>query len=119
MFLFHIPRSSIQFMPNSFEATSSVWPKSCDISSLMTDTRNGEFISGIPVSPADTLCSPSPTLSASALYRERCPALPPPSREISPAPTPEIQPADLLAHAPVPPTDKDASLPVFPPWPAM
>src|SRR5579864_794994 len=42
MFLFHMPRSSIHPMPNSFDATSQTWPKSCEISSLITETRNGE-----------------------------------------------------------------------------
>src|ERR1035437_4964566 len=42
MFFFHMPRSSIQPMPNSREATSQAWPKSWEISSLMTEMRNGE-----------------------------------------------------------------------------
>src|SRR6202030_4693781 len=36
-------RNSIQCMPNSRDATSQAWPKSCEISSLMTETRKGEL----------------------------------------------------------------------------
>ena len=46
MFFFHMPRSSIQPMPNSRDATSQAWPKSCEISSLITETRKGELLSG-------------------------------------------------------------------------
>src|SRR3954447_26327032 len=42
MFFFHMPRSSIHPMPNSREATSQARPKSWEISSLMTEIRNGE-----------------------------------------------------------------------------
>src|SRR4029077_13925315 len=41
IFLFHIPRSSIHFIPNP-DTTSQARPKSWLISSLMTATRNGE-----------------------------------------------------------------------------
>src|SRR5579864_530659 len=41
MFFFHMLRSSIQCIPNSPDATSQAWPKSCEISSLMTETRKG------------------------------------------------------------------------------
>src|SRR5437899_5561139 len=47
MFLFHMPRSSIHPMPNSLDATSQTWPKSCEISSLITETWNGEADSAI------------------------------------------------------------------------
>src|SRR6185437_3048133 len=43
MFLFHMPRSSIQLRPKSFAATEHEWSKSCEISSLMTATRNGQL----------------------------------------------------------------------------
>src|SRR5579863_5813832 len=46
MFFFHMPRSSIHPMPNSRDATSQAWPKSCEISSLMMETRKGEWLSG-------------------------------------------------------------------------
>src|SRR3954470_1923618 len=46
MFFFHMPRSSIHFMPNSREATSQARPKSCEISSLITEMRKGELGSG-------------------------------------------------------------------------
>src|SRR2546430_4711161 len=42
MFLFHMPRSSIHFMPKS-DATWHARSKSWLISSLMTATRNGEL----------------------------------------------------------------------------
>src|SRR5579859_673861 len=42
MFLSHMPRNSIHCMPNSLEATSQTWPKSCPISSLITAILNGE-----------------------------------------------------------------------------
>ena len=45
MFLFHMPRSSIHPMPNSCDATSQAWPKSWEISSLITETRNGDLLS--------------------------------------------------------------------------
>src|SRR5215469_18300554 len=48
MFLFHIPRSSIQRMPKSRAATSHECPKSWEISSLMTATRNGDLDTGGP-----------------------------------------------------------------------
>src|ERR1700757_1723723 len=42
MFLFHMPRSSIQDIPNSRATTSQERPKSWPISSLMTARRNGD-----------------------------------------------------------------------------
>src|SRR5581483_5072565 len=42
MFFFHMPRSSIHPMPNSWDATSQARPKSCEISSLITEMRKGE-----------------------------------------------------------------------------
>src|SRR5579859_469787 len=39
MFFFHMPRNSIQPMPNSRAAISQTCPKSCEISSLITATR--------------------------------------------------------------------------------
>src|SRR5690242_2923268 len=52
MFFFHMPRSSIQPMPNSCEATSQTCPKSWEISSLITETRKGELESrGAPKPP--------------------------------------------------------------------
>ena len=51
MFFFHMPRSSIQPIPNSCDATWQTWAKSCEISSLMTEMRNGELESGNERSP--------------------------------------------------------------------
>src|SRR6266404_7667650 len=42
-FLFHMPRSSIQLMPNLCEAISHARPKSCPISSLMTAILKGDL----------------------------------------------------------------------------
>src|SRR6266516_7122540 len=44
MFFFHMLRSSIHPMSNSCDVISHAWPKSCEISSLMTDTRNGRTV---------------------------------------------------------------------------
>src|SRR5579862_3658199 len=46
IFLFHMPRSSTHPMPNSRDATSQARLKSCEISSLMTEMRNGELTPG-------------------------------------------------------------------------
>ena len=42
-FLFHMVRSSIHSIPNCWEATSQAWPKSCEISSLMTAILKGDL----------------------------------------------------------------------------
>lgn len=61
MFLFHIPRSSIHRIPNSHDATSQERPKSCEISSLITAMRKGDFavegsLSRSGVAGADLFC---------------------------------------------------------------
>src|SRR5215475_13243483 len=53
IFLFHMPRSSIHSMPNCLEATSQAWPKSCEISSLMTAILNGDLLRDEPEVPED------------------------------------------------------------------
>src|SRR5437879_2975032 len=70
MFLFHTPRSSIHPMPNSFDATSQTWPKSCEISSLITETRNGEADSAIGLK-RDTAAVAVTTIPATKSRRVR------------------------------------------------
>jgi hypothetical protein len=64
MFLFHIPRSSIHFMPNP-DATWQARSKSWLISSLITATRNGE----LATLPAKALGSANPAAANPTLDR--------------------------------------------------
>src|SRR6202040_4115393 len=43
LFLFQSSRISTHPIPNCCEATSQAWPKSCEISSVMTEILNGDF----------------------------------------------------------------------------
>src|SRR5215469_2882257 len=82
--LFHMPRSSIHCMPNSFAVISQERPKSCVISSLITATLNGEFIPSPRASLRDTSSRLQQNLSASWTYRARCRVRRWPSRGTSP-----------------------------------
>src|SRR6185312_1240885 len=66
MFLFHIPRSSIQFRPKSCEATKQARSKSCEISSLITDKRKGHSASARATlgAAASTPMAPTPATNS-------------------------------------------------------
>src|SRR5579863_7624345 len=60
MFLFHMLRSSIHFRPKSCAATKQTWSKSCEISSLMTDTLKGQLARAVRGRPAIAPIAPTP-----------------------------------------------------------